>query len=93
MNDVCFTHPPGEAAGKGSTVRALRRNVSWVQNVEILRWRRVTLLLALAYIGETCVKDFYYHYQTQQGYFVTLSDTKGIQLTQAIPREDTQIKK
>ena len=73
MNDVCSTHPPGEAAGKGSTVRALRLNVRWVQNVEILRWRGVTLLLALAYIGETCVKDSYY--QTQP--------------TQAIPREDT----
>ena len=56
MDDVCSTHPPGEAAGKGSTVRALRRNVRWVQNVEILRWRRVTLLLVLAYIGETCVR-------------------------------------
>ena len=57
MNDVCFTHPPGEAAGKGSTVRALRRYASWVQNVDILRWRGVTLLLVLAYIGETCVRN------------------------------------
>ena len=54
--DVELRYPPGAAARKGWTVRPLRRYTSWVQNVDILRWRGETLLLVLAYIGETCVR-------------------------------------
>ncbi len=31
--DVGLAHPPGEEAGKGWSVRPLKRRVSWVQNV------------------------------------------------------------
>ena len=46
----------------------------------ILRWIEVTLILALAYIGETCI-----HQSSKMTYYQTAS-------IQAIPREDTHKK-
>ena len=56
--DVGSSHPGGEATTKGWAVRPLKRNVSWVQNVGILRLIGSNVSLVLANIGETFLSKY-----------------------------------
>jgi hypothetical protein len=56
MCDVGSSHPGAVVGPKGWAVRPLKWYVSWVQNVDILRWFGVIETLVLAYIGEAFIE-------------------------------------
>ena len=47
-----MSHPGAVVGPKGWAVRPLKWHMSWVQNVDLLRWFVVIQTLVLAYIGE-----------------------------------------
>jgi hypothetical protein len=56
MCDVGLSHPGAVVGPKGWAVRPLKWYMSWVQNVDSLRWFVAIQITVLAYIGEAFLK-------------------------------------